>query len=648
MLGAVFQQDTQEGLSPEEAGHNALLSAIGMLWGASGGESSISALGTIADLTKALSAGMGTGNFNGMMEALTTFANDKGVAASRMALPLSSLHSFAANLFDGKKRETYDPNKVIEFGKKIANGTFMRFALPPELGSMSEEVNNTQFLVRAMAGMSSTPTKSDRDELFNEAQRLGKAGYEVYPPDTRYKLTDPNSGLDIKLNGEQVQALQTADVAATRSLMQIAAQGDYYNSLPDVDKAAYLRSIASDPSIRATTLQLAKEMGLIGSDYEIKGVNASLTVDEQRILLEFGNKSETLKATDLENPKLAALYYAADYKNKEANGALTTDDTDLGKNGALYKMKVSEFNLANKIQPDAINGYGGANNTNIEDVNRANPELAKRIVLYDALLAENGLSGKNDSRYDMKFSSQADVFANDDFDFAALLSSLQYDTRKKNGRLDAGEDNYQYANASNLLFRKNRDIFLAENNIDKDLYRLYNDVSATDWKAMAKTDPELYEALWQLDKAMTDAKVSLRSSDHFRQKYERAGSSGGYGGGRSGGGGGSAKSAYTIGQIPSVEELRAKIMPVSKKGKTTTSMSIQGKSKMADLGFSNLKSKSTKSAGKGIKTEVTGYKASNTVKYSGSKTRQPNMGETYMAFLKGKTLQSSFTAQRKY
>lgn len=68
-----------------------------------------------------------------------------------------------------------------------------------------------------------------------------------------------------------------------------------------------------------------------------------------------------------------------------------------------------------------------------------------------------------------------------------------------------------------------------EGKYDYEFQQLYKDVSLTEWKELAETNPELYEQLYEYDSLRAGVNGSLRDSDPSKNKYYWKGGSGGSG-----------------------------------------------------------------------------------------------------------------------
>jgi hypothetical protein len=616
-----------------------VLGMFGLFANASGADSTMTAVTNTMDVATRV-----YNNPEDFLDTLGEFGVNQGTQLVGLNIPLSSLQNTILSMVYENKKETYDPNPLINALNVLANKTFTRFLLPNELTSTGQFVRNTDPLAR-LGGAISTQ-REPTDTFGKEALRLGKKDIFVYPSDTRVSVKDAD-GNKVGMTGEQQYALQLANGLETNRLLNIAVESDYYKSLKtDEEKATYLRGITTRPEIKNVVNELASKMGLIGEGGY--GVSSTMTAEETAVLLQADNFSAAQWANKLsEDPKLAALYYRADYNNKLATGALEPEDKDITKNGAMYKMLKSQFDLDNGVSSHVVYSYGATSNTTIEDLWRREPDTARGIIVYDAMLAAAGLADGSESRSVMKFDSEITLSADDTWELSALISDAAYRAKEAAGTLTPDEVDWQYSPNGNLGFRRAKDQFNLENGISVELDSQYKSISNADWKLLADTDPELYERLWALDVLRTESGVSYKDSNHSVQKY--SGYRGAGSGGRGGGGGGGGGAGFSLSSVPSVEDLRAKQYFPKGGSKTSTGTTISGTSKAHSvLGAFDLKPVKTATRGKGIKTEPIGYKASTSVKYIPSKTRQPNMGDTYMSYLKGKPVQDSFKAQRKY
>jgi hypothetical protein len=649
MVGSSIGSSIREGKDPVMAAVDGTFALIALAADASGTENILNsgktvlqgALGLV-DATKAQDEEA----FVNTMELLGTSATANILSQGKMFIPFSVLFNQVSQAFDPMKRETYNP----DFFKNILNNVIAttpgRFALPVELDAQGTPVGAVTWW-RRMVGATGNVANEDNAEL-QEYKRLQKStGRLAYPTDRRFSMYDADDK-KISFTIDQQMALDSYHNLDRADKVAVAMASDYYKGLTDDQKVDYLLKIQTDPSINANTKMYAKENGWTDVAVNIEGVNGQNTVEGMQILMAHGNMSESEKAKNLENVEYAAKYYEADYANKELNGTLTADDMDITKNGALYKREVAKFNLENGIGEDIIRAYNSTSNSTIEALLRTDREKAFGAVLYDVALAESGLGTGSEGRGAMKFNESLTVVESTDWELMYAIADLQYNLRSKNGSLAPNdrEDTIQYGTTSGLAFRRNAAKVNWDNNVDPVLYQQYKDISKTDWEDLEFTNPELYERLWELDVLHTEAGVSLKSANHSEQKYYRSGGGSGYSR-RSGGGGGGG--GYSLSSVPSVSDLRPEVF-TNRKGITNkASLTVSGNDKMFELlGSTKLKVPKTVSAGGGIKTKVSSYKAIDTVKYTTSKIRQPNMGDTYMSYLKGKSTQSSFRATRKY
>jgi hypothetical protein len=629
-LGATIGSGMADDKPFEEIIGDAVTGGFDMIINASGTENSATA---VIDTL---------GLINGETDAATYGQKMTGSALSAIT-PMGSGLNQLGKIVDPIKRDTYDPNIVIQTAKQYANKTPFKWMLPEKLDSLGQPVAMSDWWARLSLGQSSAPKNPTASQ--KEAERLSDLGIQVFPPNTRIELKNSEGGA-LKMDGAQAYQLQEVRGLALSSMFEIAIAGDYYKSLNDQQKGEYLRNISSNPTISSTVAGAAQAMGL---DVKIgdASINAGLEASQQRILMDASMMpSAELRVKLEQDTKFAADYYSAEYANKEANGTLTDDDKNINENGALYKMERANFNNNNGVGSDVVAAYDNTTNSDIETLWSTDREKAMAVITYDALLAASGLSGSTSNRQEMKLGSKATILAEGDFELAYMLSSAQYNAKEAAGTLRPQDINWQYEGETSLGYQVARDKFVFENNVPVDLYQQYKSLSNTDWKGLEKSNPDLFLSLWELDVAMTAAGVSARTNNHGEQKYAMP-KSGGGGGGRGGGGGG-AGGKWGIGNVPTVAELRSELFLNRKGTRTETSTSVKGNDVVAANNLMDRKAAPTRKAGKGIKTSPTGYKAQNTVKYNSSKIRQPAMGEPYMSFLKGRSPQSNFQAQRKY
>lgn len=84
-----------------------------------------------------------------------------------------------------------------------------------------------------------------------------------------------------------------------------------------------------------------------------------------------------------------------------------------------------------------------------------------------------------------------------------------------------------------------------DNKIPYEMVQTYKGTTLTEWRAMEEDDPDTYQKLWDIDKAMADKKVSYKYGDPEKQKYYAKTSGKGGRGGRGGRGGSGARNIDT-------------------------------------------------------------------------------------------------------
>jgi hypothetical protein len=633
LMGASIGRNMKEGIPLEDGINN----SIKALWE---GFTDAAGIANIANNLKVTSQAME----GDLMNSAT-----KNLVASMigMWIPASSLVNFSANAFDPVKRDTYDSDWAVSVGKALINkipfvrGSYLNEGfLNPKVDWAGDMVKNTNPFAR-MFGANGMAQGHD-SPIDLELKRLMETGNGVIPSNKNVEMKLADGSVAALNDKQQLQLNETVRMERFVQLNDLIGT-TIYQEADDATKSELISKAYkfNDSSIMT---RLAKEWGLGEVKIDSATINADIPQEYGMALREYELRSAEDRAIWLQDKKNASDYYNALFENKRLNGTLTEDDQNMSQNSLAYKAAISSYNYENDIDSAIISKYDSENNDTVGRLFTSNPDMARKLIMYDAVLAEAGLSGKTGQRDTMKFSSVANKYLEKDVELADLYWTMKYETAERNGTLSYDDQDLQYGTASGLLYRMTEARFNHENNIDPWLSEKYKSISVTEWRKLADTDPDLYQKLYALDQARTAQGISRKDANHNVPKYTLTSS--GSGGGRGGGGGGSG-AGWSLSAIPSVADLsRTLFSPEGTKTSTTTS--VKGNDSALSAALIDLKPNKTVDAGKGIKTKPTGFNAGKTVKYTASKIRQPNMGDTYMAFLKGKSVQDSFKASRVY
>lgn len=222
------------------------------------------------------------------------------------------------------------------------------------------------------------------------------------------KTGDQYSSKTAATIASQTQEQQKAYTAATVALKKvgITSATDVHNfaQLSPDDQASYIKAAnalnTAGTSLSSSTIeaQLVKDGKVDLAATLNKNIPSSLPPEDKRALETYSTLgSDGQKNVWLQDNNNAASYYDATIRQKQAQGALTTDDTDIsaawsGSGNSLYvKDLVAQTNKQNNVPQDVIELYKDTSKTEYEKMSGSKKD---QLTAYAQQLNNNGITDK--------------------------------------------------------------------------------------------------------------------------------------------------------------------------------------------------------------------------------------------------------------